>query len=601
MVQNPLMPSRPREYKKWNDTQLQKACQDVYKGQAVRRVALNYGIPKSTLHDRISGKVTLGAKSGPPSYLSAEEEDELVSFLNGCSSIGYARSKKQTITLVQRVVESKGLNVKVSDGWWKSFMKRHGTLTLRAAEPLSYARAVCSQPEILNHYYDLLQQTLIEHDLTDKPNQIFNLDESGMPLDPCPPKVITQKGIKHSASITTGDKAQITTLACCSAAGYVLPPLVVFDRKKLKSEMTVGEVPGTMYGLSSNGWMDTELFELWFNHHFLMHAPSCKPILLMMDGHSTHFQPSVVRMAAKEEVILFCLPPHSTHLTQPLDKGCFGPLKSAWKEVCHDFLIKNPGKVVTRYEFSALFGKAWTHSMTMTNVIAGFHTTGIFPFNRNALLPVSRSETPSKFNPKSLCEGTKLKFIPVYSPATPAQSKSIPSSSSLLYDFTEEEVALFTKRYSKGYDLTHDSRYNYWVQLKTDEGAVKDHVSSEPVVIEDSNLQKGAMASEDISKESRVDYTIMNRAIQEPVQLKHTTALSRVLSSEELAVVKVTTKLPKTSARVLTSSENMKILEEKEKKKQDEAEEKRKRKIAVEERRKERGNLKRNKGKKEYS
>ena len=90
-IQNPLMPSRP---KRWDDTQLQKACQDVYKGQAVRRVALNYGIPKSTLHDRISGKVTPGAKSGPPAYLSAEEEDELVPFLNGCSSIGYARSKK---------------------------------------------------------------------------------------------------------------------------------------------------------------------------------------------------------------------------------------------------------------------------------------------------------------------------------------------------------------------------------------------------------------------------------------------------------------------------------------------------------------------------
>ena len=88
-----------------------------------------------------------------------------------------------------------------------------------------------------------------------------------MPLNPCPPKVITQKGVKHSASITTGGKAQITTLAC---AGYVIPPLVVFDRKKLKPEITVGD---TVW-LSSNGWMDTELFELWFMHHFLARAPS---------------------------------------------------------------------------------------------------------------------------------------------------------------------------------------------------------------------------------------------------------------------------------------------------------------------------------------
>ena len=77
--------------------------------------------------------------------------------------------------------------------------------------------------------YDLLQQTLSEHDFADEPNQVFNLDELGMPLDPRPPKIIAVKGIKHSTSITTGDKTQITTLACCSAAAYVIPPLVVFD------------------------------------------------------------------------------------------------------------------------------------------------------------------------------------------------------------------------------------------------------------------------------------------------------------------------------------------------------------------------------------
>ena len=209
-------------------------------------------------------------------------------FLSGCASIGYTHTK---IALVQRVVDSKGLSVKVGDGWWRSFMKIHGALTLHTAVPLSYAHAVCLQPKILNYYYDLLQQALLEHDLADKPNQIFNLDELVMPLDPCPPKIIAMKGVKHSTSITIGDKTQITTLACCNAAGYVIPPLVVFDRKMLKPEMTIGEVPGTMYGLSSNGWKDEELFELWFKNHFLTHVPSCRPVLLMMDGHSTHFEP----------------------------------------------------------------------------------------------------------------------------------------------------------------------------------------------------------------------------------------------------------------------------------------------------------------------
>ena len=47
--------------------------------------------------------------------------------------------------------------------------------------------------------------------------------------------------------------------------------------------------------------------------------------------------------------------PHTTHITQPLVRGCFAPLKVAWRQACHEFVVKNPGRVVTRYEFCQLF------------------------------------------------------------------------------------------------------------------------------------------------------------------------------------------------------------------------------------------------------
>jgi len=37
---------------------------------------------------------------------------------------------------------------------------------------------------------------------------------------------------------------------------------VIFDRKNLNQELTIGEIPGTMYGLSlGSGWIDTELLK----------------------------------------------------------------------------------------------------------------------------------------------------------------------------------------------------------------------------------------------------------------------------------------------------------------------------------------------------
>jgi len=64
----------------WNEDQMQKALESVHKGWSVRRAAEKYGVPRATLGDRVSGCVKLGAVSGPPKYLSTDEEEELVKF-----------------------------------------------------------------------------------------------------------------------------------------------------------------------------------------------------------------------------------------------------------------------------------------------------------------------------------------------------------------------------------------------------------------------------------------------------------------------------------------------------------------------------------------
>ena len=56
---------------------------------SVREASEIYGVPKSTLHDRISGKVIHGSRSGPERYLNDTEENSLVKFLYKCSSIGF--------------------------------------------------------------------------------------------------------------------------------------------------------------------------------------------------------------------------------------------------------------------------------------------------------------------------------------------------------------------------------------------------------------------------------------------------------------------------------------------------------------------------------
>lgn len=92
--------------------------------------------------------------------------------------------------------------------------------------------------------------------------RIFNVDETRMPLDPKKPRCVHRVGDRNPLSISLEDKTQITVVACVSAVGYCIPPMVIWDHKMLSAEMAKGEVPGTIYGLFPKGWVDQELFSV---------------------------------------------------------------------------------------------------------------------------------------------------------------------------------------------------------------------------------------------------------------------------------------------------------------------------------------------------
>ena len=177
---------------------------------------------------------------------------------------GCGKTRKQIMGLAESVAREKGGMTgqkKISDGWFRRFMKR---------QPL--VRMDCLTKETMDKYFDLLKDTLVENNLMESPNRIYNVDGTGMPLNHCAPKIVTGRGHKKVRYRTSGNKSQITVIGCVSATGHSIPPFVIFDSKSLNMEWRKGEIPGTSFGLSDKGWVDTELFRGWLTDHFLKHA-----------------------------------------------------------------------------------------------------------------------------------------------------------------------------------------------------------------------------------------------------------------------------------------------------------------------------------------
>ena len=89
-------------------------------------------------------------------------------------------------------------NEKAGDDWYYRFMGRHPRLSLRKPEKLSHSRAVMENKAVINHYYTVLENLMKKHDLARYRELILNCDETGMPPDFLPSKVVSPKNPKMS-------------------------------------------------------------------------------------------------------------------------------------------------------------------------------------------------------------------------------------------------------------------------------------------------------------------------------------------------------------------------------------------------------------------
>jgi hypothetical protein len=57
-------------------------------------------------------------------------------------------------------------------------------------------------------------------------------------------------------------------------------------------------------------------------------------ILILCDGHRSHISVDLVEWAKQQNIVLFVLPPHTSHILQPMDVECFGPMQLKFDQEC---------------------------------------------------------------------------------------------------------------------------------------------------------------------------------------------------------------------------------------------------------------------------
>jgi hypothetical protein len=156
-----------------------------------------------------------------------------------------------------------------------------------------------------------------------------------------------------------------------------------------------------------------------------------------VDGHSTHTSYQLSDLCSQLNIILVCLYGNSTRILQPADVSTFKPLKSYWKKGVLDWRRQHNSEALTQEKFAPILQIVMNTYMKPEIIQNGFITTGLCPWNPNAIdyskclgkintdpIPKKNEATAISYSRfKELVGDNLIRKLKTADPATKAESK----------------------------------------------------------------------------------------------------------------------------------------------------------------------------------
>jgi hypothetical protein len=383
---------------------------------SIRAAARLYSVSEATLRRRVHGRVGRADYRPVGHKLTITEEETLRAWLIDMDDRGYPLTPANLQSAANLLLQARTNSTDcVGQNWPSRFIKRQPDLQTRYNRKYDYQRAKCEDPVLLQQWFNLIHNTIIKYGIIT--DDIYNFDETGFAMGiASTSQVITSSDRRQKPHlIQQGDREWATVIEAISAKGFILPPMVILKGKvHLQSWYEYRQLPSDwVISLSPKGWTSNELGLEWLTTIFepVTRARAVGAYrLLILDGHESHATPQFDQYCKDHSIITLCMPPHSSHILQPLDVGCFAPLKKAYGNQVGN-LMRLGINHIDKPEFLTCLENARIEAFSVSNIHSGFAATGVVPFDPERVLSMfSRPITPP--------------FVPTahpqrYSPQTP--------------------------------------------------------------------------------------------------------------------------------------------------------------------------------------
>ena len=413
---------------------------------SIAAAARIYGIPRSTLRDRVAGHYPLATTRGHAHKMTQLDENTLTEWILSMDDRGAAPRHAMVRNMANILLVATG-STTVGVNWVGSYIKRTPAIQTRFSRRYNYSRAEQEDPRVLNDWFQLVGETITRYGIL--PDDIYNFDETGFAMGlVSTAKVVTRAEYYGRRSVLQpGNREWVTAVETVNALGWALPPLIIFKGKRYLESWFCDTPTDWRFEVSPNGWTSDDIGLRWLEKLFIPLTADRRRgryRLLILDGHGSHLTPEFDRLCTENDVIPICMPPHSSHLLQPLDVGCFAVLKRSYGRLV-DQQARMGINHIDKLDFLAAYPRAREDAFQTNTIQNAFKATGLIPLNAAEVLgklniqlcplsppdrPSSRSsiycpQTPSNIKQLSKHRASAKRLIKYRSDSPPTPTKEV--------------------------------------------------------------------------------------------------------------------------------------------------------------------------------
>ncbi|TQW01874.1 hypothetical protein IF2G_10587 [Cordyceps javanica] len=332
------------------------------------------------------------------------EETSLLDTIFYLDNFNLSPSKKWITNMANIIIKERSSSQNPSPNyvgprWVDNFLKRHN-LSINKTKNRDKKRTEAEDHNTIEKYFNLLQEAIAEHGIT--PDNIWNMDETGFMIGHssggC---IVTQRRKYASKRAVPLNRELATAIEAISATGdFVKAPfLVVASKLHLARWYRDPKLPDNgRIAITESGYSNDYVALEWlkfFEEQTRQRGSSIKR-LLIIDGHSSHETNEFLQYAKDHNIVLFGLPPHCTHLLQPLDVVIFFPFKHFYSEAINKLIMGGIDEI-QKLEFLAIINHVRQQTMKEKSIKSAFRKTGIWPYFPDIILEQIRELHPEQF------------------------------------------------------------------------------------------------------------------------------------------------------------------------------------------------------------